>query len=225
MSVAVVIPFNSKEEWRIKAFNWILAWWANNTDYEVLQGWEDPYTKGSAAHNGVAETDASTLIIADADCFIENPGHILDYVSAVESGQFKWVIPHKKVYRIPEELTEKLYQTGTYDLRQIGCYNISLNLGGGMVVLSRAAWETVNGIDPRFMGWGGEDVSFGWALRCLVGEPTRGFSNLVHLYHPKQGPRQEISSDNVKLMNRYQAANRDKIAMRKLVGEHDGGIG
>lgn len=220
---AVIIPFYSDDPNRRQAFEFVKTWWTNNFNYEIINvSSGGPYTKGASTHLGVSLTDQQTIVIADADCYIENPQHVIDYVSAVESGQLQWVIPHKKVYRIPEVLTQKLYDTGTIDLKQVGCYNISINMGGGMPILSRKAWETVNGIDPRFVGWGGEDVSFGWALRCLVGEPTRGFSNLVHLYHPDQGPRKQISPENQKLMARYQLASHDKIAMRKLVAEHGG---
>jgi hypothetical protein len=96
-------------------------------------------------------------------------------------------------------------------------------MGGGIVVLRRDDYEAVGGIDPRFRGWGGEDISFGWALSVLVGVGHRLDGDLWHLYHPHAAARfnGEVprgSDAAEQLAGRYKAA-RTRAEMLELTEE------
>lgn len=95
--------------------------------------------------------------------------------------------------------------------------------GGGIVVLRRELYEACP-LDPRFVGWGSEDDSWGMALRTLHGPPLRIRQPLVHLYHPPQ-PRATRSWGSVEgrtLRKRYARASGNPSAMRSLIEEaHD----
>jgi hypothetical protein len=89
-------------------------------------------------------------------------------------------------------------------------------------VLSRAAYEESGGIDPRFSGFGGDDISWARALDTLVGPCVAGDAPMWHLFHPRSFRRagNRGSAENEALAARYGDAAGDVIAMRKLVNEH-----
>ena len=72
--------------------------------------------------------------------------------------------------------------------------------------MSRAAYDRVHGIDPSFLGWGGEDLAFGWALDTLAGPHTRLTGTLVHLWHPHPAPKLRGSAESETLVARYRSA-------------------
>ena len=92
--------------------------------------------------------------------------------------------------------------------------------GGGLTVLSRAAYATAP-LDPRFAGWGQEDESWGEALRCLLGKRWRGTADLWHLWHPPPARLNSHvgSAEGRALHVRYQVAARNRAAMRRLIAE------
>ena len=55
---------------------------------------------------------------------------------------------------------------------------------GGLQVMSLDTFHQAGGFDPRFRGWGFEDVAFGEAASTLVAEHRRVPGDLLHLWHP-----------------------------------------
>ena len=53
------------------------------------------------------------------------------------------------------------------------------------LMLPREAFFTVGGMDPRFRGWGGEDVSFMHAVDTLWGKHKTGHNDIMHFWHGK----------------------------------------
>ena len=81
------------------------------------------------------------------------------------------------------------------------------------------------GVDPRYQGWGGEDLSFGWVLAVTVGRQQRLGAELIHLWHPHPAPDLRGSLESEELVARYQGAykhfrrTKDDGPMRLLVEE------
>jgi len=134
-----------------------------------------------------------------------------------------WVMPHGIVYRLSRGATmavRSLKHTPT-PTRVISRRHPG-PVGGGFVVCSRSAFDAVHGIDPRFTGWGGEDISFGRALDTLVGRHVRLDAPTWHLWHEPL-PRvmgRRASPENERLAGRYLDAAGDEVAMRALCEEH-----
>lgn len=87
-------------------------------------------------------------------------------------------------------------------------------------------WETVDGFDERFVGWGWEDLAFMsscWAMSGAGVGRIRG--DAYHLWHPRDRADNEDSPThpaNQVLGQRYLAAKTDRRAMQAILAERAG---
>lgn len=212
MTTAVLMPAGITDDWRAKALHYVTAWYRRHfSNLEIAVGESpDPWSKGAAIADALERSgpSAQVLVLADADSFIHNPDDLAEAISLVERGKCPWVIPHEHVYRLKESETARLHDDPTSRPR-LGhtCRPVYIGpAGGGITVVARDAYDTVHGIDARFVGWGGEDVAFGWALETLVAPPERLTGHLVHLWHPHPAPNLRGSAESEHLVARYQEA-------------------
>lgn len=191
--------------------------------YDVL-GWPvnvaeggAPWVKANAVNPAVAASSADVVVIADADCLTDG---LPEAVRAVELGA-PWAKPHSMVHRLSRKATEALYggeMVADYDQRPYQGV-----AGGGFIVARRETLLNVP-MDPRFVGWGQEDLAQATALHSLVGPAWLGDADLIHLWHP---PQQRLdrtwgSVESKRLLKRYAAAKRKPDRMRELMKEiHD----
>jgi hypothetical protein len=223
-TVGVVIPTRAGDEWRARALSFVLEWYADkHPALPVELGELDPsaeWSKGAAVAAGLERLGpVDVLVLADADSFITDPRILDEAVELVSSRRRSWVVPHRIVYRLRDRETERLYSDPTRRARM----NVVARTpyigpaGGGITVVSREAFELVRGIDRRFLGWGGEDVAFGWALETLVGPGHRLAGRLCHLWHPHPAPNLRGSPASEELVARYTAARGYPRRMTALV--------
>lgn len=220
MTVAVVVPFDPGEPHRDRNWAWARARWADtHPDWSIVEGrcGAEGWSKGAAVADAVARADAEILVVADADVWCDTVGAGVDKVDAGAS----WVIPHRHVHRLSPSATQ-LVVDGREPNRRLGyAQRPYLGVeGGGLVILpARTAIDVP--IDPRFVGWGGEDISWGWALRTLAGPPVRLRGDLWHLWHPPQERRNRRrgSEESEALAGRYRRALGAAGDMRALVDE------
>lgn len=162
----------------------------------------------------IERSEAEIVVVHDADVWAEG---LDEAILAVRNGA-PWAIPHRGVFRLTERGTDEFLATGSSDdLEQRAYLGIE---GGGVVVARREALLDVP-LDPRFVGWGQEDESWGLALRTLLGPPERVKRPLIHLYHPPQRrlTRSRGSMEGWALRRRYYLARHDPDAMRNLISE------
>lgn len=188
-------------------------------DLELVEahGPADPWCKAAVVMPAVEAAPDGPVVVADADCWCDN---LADALDAVEAGH-PWAIPHRRVYRLTDDASAAVLAGATPDRHlgleeppYVGCP------AGGIVVMPRAHALEVP-LDPRFVGWGGEDRSWGWALRVIYGGAWRGSAPLWHLWHPPQtrSTRNVGNAANHALRARYEAIRRDPAAMRSLLSE------
>lgn len=222
MSVGIVIPTRAGDEWRARALEWVLAFYAREFPGVPIELGEipddDEWSKGAAIAAGAAELDATTIILADADSFVSNVDELRRAVDLVESGRRRWVVPHRLVYRLREAETERLYNDPTNRARTRSvCRTPYVGpAGGGITVVSAETLADVP-VDRRFLGWGGEDVAFGWALETLVHPVERLAGRFVHLWHPHPAPNLRGSAESEELVARYREARGFPRRMRAVV--------
>jgi hypothetical protein len=157
------------------------------------------------------------LVVHDADVLVDRAA-MRQAVERVEAGVVAWAMPHSEVHRLTAAATFRYYETGEVpeDAELLRWPYVGVE-GGGAVVLRRSTYDDVP-IDPRFLGWGDEDVCWGWALRTLLGAPWRATSRLVHLWHPHAAPGAQRSPrwESDTLRRRYRAAFECPARMRAL---------
>lgn len=236
MTVWVVIPWAEGScGYRIQALEYVTNWWTtNHPDWPVRVGaWprdRGPWRKGCAIRAaGLQAASDDVVIVADADVI---PAEIDTSVARVMAGPARWAMPFRIVYRLTEDGTW-IATNGGIDLKNPLPRNMSGvaeetyvgTAGGGLVVLRGDVFNTIP-IDPRFAGYGQEDLSWGFALGRLAGAPIRATSHLWHLWHPPQ-PRMRIgktvsrgvgSEASLQLARRYRQAA-TPATMRALLDE------
>lgn len=177
---------------------------------------EGAWCKAAAVNDALAQTDATTLVIHDADVYTDG---LPEAVQRVQDGT-NWCVPHRGVHRLTEASTAR-YAAGE-DLEGLPLSERAyLGVeGGGITVVRREVYERVP-LDPRYRGWSGEDESWGWALRTLIAPPWRGKASLEHLWHPPQErmSRARGSLESQQLRKRYAHALRHESRMAALIEE------
>lgn len=183
---------------------------------------EGPWRKAFAVQDALAQTDADVLVLHDADVYVERLYGAVEHVR--EGGT--WAMGHRAIYRLSEAGTA-LWLAGTRwadmsaaPLAEMPYMGVE---GGGVTVLRRDVLEACP-LDPRFVGWSGEDEAFGWALRTLHGAPWRptSYTPCIHLWHPPQerATRARGSQESWELRKRYARAQNRPHAIRALIEEH-----
>lgn len=204
MNTAVLIPHGGICPYRARALAWVVQHYQRHHPWPIHIGTSDePWSKGAAVADALIQTDADMLVIADADSFV-TPEHVTTAVQA--AAEHGWAMPHWKVYRLSERATEQVYAGGPPSRTDLYRGAYAGVMGGGIVAIRRDVYELVGGIDPRFCGWGGEDVSLARALIVMHGKPARMAGDLFHLYHPHPAPNLRGSEASEVLVARYKAA-------------------
>jgi hypothetical protein len=225
--VSVLVPYRPDSDERAVAWRHVAGWWASQfTTWEVITGAppDGPWCKAAAVADALSRARGRVLVIADADVMCL-PEHLRVLALMVGNGSsVRWGMPHRRVLRLtefgtvhvlaghtpPMEIQPTRIAPGGAGRRRLGALIGDAHngvAGGGMVVVDRALYEQVP-LDPRFKGWGQEDISWGHALTVMAGPPAGRVGPLWHLWHPpQQRLRRTIgSTEGYELMHRYWAA-------------------
>jgi len=210
--VAILMPFAAHgDDYREAARWYVERRLVAHFPWPVCIGDSDlPWSKGTALARARSSTTADVLVIHDADVLVA-PDALLAAVTAVRGGS-AWAIPHALVHRLDQAVTDQLLAGGDFPpaipryMRQpYRGYE-----GGGITVVSAAVWDECP-VDPRFIGWGGEDEAWAWALGCMYGPAWRGSADLWHLYHPHPDPNaRHVSTPQSHLLWRSYRAHRNR---------------
>lgn len=215
-SVEIVIPYAAAGcTYRASVLSWLLDK-LTGRDVTIANAVPWPWVKASAVMPAVRRSTADVVVLHDADVFTAG---LDDAIRAVELGA-GWAIPHGLVHRLTRESTDRVLAGEAWEGLELERRAYHGVPGGGVLVAPRQRLLDVP-MDPRFHGWGQEDESHAMALWTLVGQPWRGESPLVHLWHTPQ-PRMNRRQGSVagwQLCERYIAARQDPDRMRALVEE------
>jgi len=243
MTVSILVPFRPerRNDVRIKHWRWIRQRWEHVLPgVEIVEGTTDsvPFSKSQAINDAYRKSSGDILITADADTWIEREHilHALDQASAIPHA----VVPWTNCYRMTRTDSTEICNSdpaGPFPVTQEMVSRIDDDAPPSpaslamVVVIQRRAFEAVGGMDPRFLGWGGEDTSFGLACWTLLGPTILLLGNAWSLYHarPKKHNttrgeqriwRDDVGDINFDLWQRYYDAKEKPATMTGICGEH-----
>lgn len=153
-------------------------------DANVIEGHhtDGPFNRSAAVNTAAREAgDWDVAVIADSDSLtIPNQVHAA-VTLARASGRL--VIAHSRWVNITLDEQNDFLGAGWIshdDNRMAYTFTVS-----SMLAVPRTVWDTINGMDEHFIGWGWEDRAFARAARVLTGDPLRIHGDVYHLAHDR----------------------------------------
>ncbi len=228
-AVYVIIPWQETDESDIRhaALGFVRDKWITHFNIEPTLGVlsaDSDWCKADAVELGIRASGAGSndlLVIADADVWVD-PEAIRAAIVEVDVGGVRWALPHRLVHRLTEEGTRLVLEGLSFEsaVDQFGYDREPYQgtVGGGMTIIDYDDYRSVP-LDPRFVGWGQEDESWGDALRTMFQGRHRGMADMWHLWHPRM-PRMAPGMGNVAgihLRRRYATTRGHQDRMRRLI--------
>jgi hypothetical protein len=141
---------------------------------------EGDWARARAINNAARVAgDWDCALISDADTILMT-GESLDIAIPMAMKTEGAIRPHDHLYALSSEQTAQFVVGGQVVIN----FKTTQNLGGGHLVVSRAAWDRVGGYDERFVTWGHEDSDLN--TRLLVETYWDQIPGVAyHLWHPR----------------------------------------
>jgi predicted glycosyltransferase involved in capsule biosynthesis len=246
--ISIIVPFRDNGEHRTRVWHWLKRYYeANLPSVEVVVGTEEgvPFSKSVAVNRAAKRARGKIFVILDADALIQADKLQTvcdDLILDRRLGRKTWAMPYERIFYISREATEFILEETRPEGRitlhsppgkwwQDGNNNPLYGhpFGAMALAMPREAFFAVGGMDPRFRGWGGEDVSFLHALDTLWGLHTVADNDVWHLWHERPGRtaatrkwvgQPEFGPINSRIAHRYNLANGEPGWMQALVDEH-----
>ncbi|MEC0664469.1 galactosyltransferase-related protein [Priestia flexa] len=188
-NVSVIIPYKPDNGHRDIVFKWIKCFYKKSMpEVELCIGdcKSELFNRSQAINTAAQKATKDVFVIADGDVMY-NPDVLVKAIRLLN--KHAWIIPYSKCLDLSRSSTEKLLSSiPEWPLSIKGEYkerykNKSFNPVGGLVVVTRKTFYAVGGFDERFIGWGGEDDAFAYAVNTLCGHFQRLDEKNYHLWH------------------------------------------
>lgn len=244
--VTLLVPFRKgNDPQRIRTWKWLKEFYSNpKYGFEIVEGHDDgmPFSKANAVNKAALKAHGKVFVVIDADCYI-NPMVIQScaerIVAAEDAGRKLWFIPYLRLYRLTKLKTSHVLRRNplhAFDMpypapqdwtEKENADRYGHQYGAMILIMSAKAFWTTGGMDPRFRGWGNEDMSFMFSMDTLYGLHETVDYGIFHLWHERPGADtssrhwdgQTKVNMNTRLGQRYTAARGDKTFMKALISE------
>jgi glycosyltransferase involved in cell wall biosynthesis len=243
--ISLLVPFRADFPERERNWAWLKQYWKYELpDAEVIVGTnlDVPFCKTAAVNDAFRKCHGDVIVILDADCYIS--GEIItacaeNIRAQRRKGRKLWYIPYRRFYRLNEDASLQLLASSPSDPLRFSdpppasdLENLPASASYGhwyaalIQILPRKAFIEAGGMDENFAGWGGEDISFMYAVDTLYAKHRTFDGPVYHIAHPvikgdwqatRQWVGQPTAEMNDALAGRYAYANGDKRLMRKLL--------
>jgi hypothetical protein len=248
--ITLLVPFRSDGDRRSQTWEWLRAYWqAWLPEAEIVEGHDGhfPFCKTAAANEAFRRSGGDVVVILDADCYIDSEV-ILSCARQIRSarrrGRRLWFIPYRHFYRLTDQASllvlssapEDPYRFSSPppadDTEESSGQSVGHWFGALIQIMPREAFVAAGGMDERFAGWGGEDISFMNAVDTLYARHRTTRNQTLHLWHPHIGTvhlereweGQAEPGSNNPLTTRYQGAFGRPDRMRALTREPGAGV-
>lgn len=224
MRAVVLVPYAGRnwDDWRERNWGFARPWW-EQLDLDIFEG-EDPtpgpFNRGAALNAAAADADAAgawdvaVCIDADVICDMDLVRTGIDH--AWTTGQP--VIGYRERIHLTRTGTTRVLNGDQGSWRRQGMVSfIKMDAVSSSNIVRRDLWDTIEGYDPLFNGWGWEDVAFKYALEAVGGPTHRMDGTLWHLWHPNTPERRDRQGLEVNRLRAMRYVNAGKEGDRKTV--------
>lgn len=242
--ISLLVPFRDDGEHRGRVWKWLRRYWRTVLpEAEIIQGHDhgSPFSKSAAVNHAARHARGRIFAVIDADVYLPASsvtGIADDIEKALHANTRKWYMPYTDSYRLSEKYTKQLLGTSPGVPLPLPPHASSLEdvpeahgyghkYGAFAQVMPREAFGLVEGMDPRFRGWGCEDGALLRSIDTLYAQHEVFPAPVAHLWHAKSGAGakkqwvgQNWASANSALYDRYVRATAEPAAMRGLANEH-----
>jgi predicted glycosyltransferase involved in capsule biosynthesis len=241
--IALLVPFRADGPTRQEDWDWLERYWKAKLPAATLSIADSksyPFSKSASVNKAVNPCRLCDIyVILDADCYIDYK-IILDCAKKIRmarrEGKKLWFIPYRHFFRLTKNATHTLLMSNpanpyifpspppTHDVEGVEGSTFGHWYGALIQIMPREAFAAAGGMDVRFSGWGGEDVSFMHAVDTLYAKHKTTDNQVLHLWHEKIGvvwserkwEGQEEAGNNNPLSYKYSDRLGDRERMRKL---------
>ncbi len=248
VQISIIVPLRVVPgSIRHRNWRWLYAYWRHelpNAELIIGRSQGEVFSKTEAVNNGVARSRGRILAVIDGDCYL--PGSVIQECAdaldaSLARGIPRWFIPYRTLYRLTSDATDAAVLSDPADPWRmpdpppddivestVGSLH-GRRYGALITIYPREAADLIGGMDPRFIGWGGEDIAYARALDTLYAKHKTTPNAVTHFWHPKIGASyvtrtwagQDAGGEraNGDLAYRYSRATGDRARMRALVDE------
>ena len=225
MRVAACLPYRPRDEDRP------LNLAVTRVPYDAL-GWPvylgdhdgDPFSRALAINvactTALRDCNPDVLFVADSDILVPSTGQ-LDLAAQTAYAHDCYAIAYSRLLCLDREGTE-LMRAGHPQPGREHIIEVLALIWGGAFAISKTLWDATGGFDPRFKGYGSEDLGFLPVANTLGGDQPDSKKRIDgeawHLAHP-ESTECDHYGENVSLASRYRACDGDRAAMLKLLAE------
>lgn len=216
--ISLLVPMGGEDRFRHADWSWLERYYRDHLgcEAEIIVGRDRrsdkrwyrrplPFSKTTAINDAFRRSHGDIIVLLDTDCYIDTKviTHCADRIRAAHKRHVRlWFVPYREIYRLTAKATREVLASEPwhplrfstpppredYEDNQGSGPSTGHRYGAMIMIMPREAFECVGGMDPRFRGWGGDDVSFLHALDALWSWPN-GHKNtpndVLHLWHPK----------------------------------------
>jgi predicted glycosyltransferase involved in capsule biosynthesis len=244
--IALLVPFRADGPTRKEDWLWLAQYWMNALPAAKLIVCDEggfPFSKSGSVNKAARQCGLCDIfVILDADCYIDSDV-ILDCAQAIrkarKEGRKLWFVPYRHFFRLTKNATHNVIMSDPKnplrfstppprnDIEGVEGSAFGHWYGALIQIMPREAFIAAGGMDERFRGWGGEDVSFMHAVDTLYAKHKTTNNDVLHLWHEKLGvvwnerrwEGQEVAGNNNSLSWKYSDRLGDRLRMQQLVDE------
>ena len=182
MKYSIIIPYRNREE-HLETLLPRLQEVFINKDYEIIiseQGNDDNFQIAMVENIGFIHSTGDVIVLHQVDYY---PSDDVNY-----NFEGNVTLPARKAFFLDKDNKELRHQDDIPGGYRSFCYEVNPDFYGGVIMMSREQFETINGINPLYKGWGNEDEDlrerFVWANIPVKRNETGTF---LCLYHEDNG--------------------------------------
>lgn len=200
MRTVILVPRRDDNGQRDRLWTWCRARWERHfPDLAIYEGHHDygPFNRSAAINRAAVAADADgrwdQAIVIDSDIFVKVSQVRAAIKLAAETGRVTWA--HRRWRGLTEHWTKRIVD----DRRDFGpeIDDVDMDIFVAQtnpiswsccMVVPRAVFDDLGGMDERFEGWGFEDMAWQSIVKGLYGF-ERIEADIYHLHHERSEER------------------------------------